>query len=146
MSHAHAQDEPLHGRQCLAVRDDQPARQDKVLSDASGRGAKHDVEWEPGTADVGVPWLKPRRGRAEVPGFFEALSALDIRKFQPKTLLERDNVVVAIIGLEFVVKSTAHTVQEEDEVHIWRFDDQGRVASFCHKVDSHQHWLALQPT
>src|SRR5512134_255522 len=105
-----------------------------------------DVEWEPGAADVGVPWLKPRRGRAEVPGFFESLRALDIRKFQPKTLLERDNVVVGIIGLEFVVKSTAHTVKEEDEVHIWRFDDRGRVASLCHKVDSHQHWLAVQPT
>ncbi|WP_295637913.1 nuclear transport factor 2 family protein [uncultured Methylibium sp.] len=105
-----------------------------------------DVEWEHGAADVGIPWLKPRQGRAEVPAFFEAMGALEIRSFQPKTLLERDNVVVAIIGLEFVVKATAHTVKEDDEVHIWRFGDDGKVASFCHKVDTHQHWLALQPT
>lgn len=124
-----------------------------TIYEAFGRGdvptilghLTNDVEWEPGATDIGVPWLKPRRGRAEVPGFFQSLGALDIRRFQPKTLLERDNVVVALIGLEFVVKSTTQAVEEEDEVHIWRFDDHGKVASFSHKVDSHQHWLALQP-
>lgn len=125
-----------------------------TLYEAFGRGdlptflghLAEDVEWDSGAADIGVPWLRPRRGRAEVPGFFESLGALDIRRFQPKTLLERDNIVVAIIGLEFVVKATAHTVKEEDEVHLWRFDDHGKVASFAHRVDSHQHWLAIQPT
>jgi len=96
--------------------------------------------------DTGVPWLKPRRGGAEVLGFFESLAALDSRKFQPTTLLDRDNLVVVIIGLEFVVKATTNVVREEFEVHIWRFDDRRRVTSFCHRVDSHQRWLAPQPT
>lgn len=124
-----------------------------TIYEAFGRGdvptilghLSEDVEWEPGVADIGVPWLTPRHGRSEVPGFFESLGALDIRRFEAKTLLERDDVVVAILGLEFVVKATAHTVTDEDEIHIWRFDEQGRVASFGHKVDSHRHWLALQP-
>ena len=30
------------------------------------------------------------------------------------------------------------------EVHIWRFDGQGRVARFCHRMDTHKHWLALR--
>lgn len=125
-----------------------------IIYEAFGRGdvptilghLSDDVQWEPDGADIGVPWLKPRRGRAEVPGFFESLGAIDLRAFQPKTLLERDDVVVALIRLAFVVKATGRAVAEEDEVHIWRFDDQGRVASFCHKVDSHRHWLALQPS
>ena len=63
-----------------------------------------------------------------------------------QSLAARDALgVLAGARAEFLVKSTGHTVKHEDEVHIWRFDDQGKVASFCHKVDSHRHWLALQP-
>ena len=67
-----------------------------------------------------------------------------MRKFQPKTLLENANVVVALIDLEIIVKATGRRVVEEDEVHIWRFDGQGRVARFCHRMDTHKHWLALR--
>jgi uncharacterized protein len=104
------------------------------------------VQWEYGMLDVGVPWLQPRKGRAEVPKFFESLNALQLQKFQPKIFLENSNVVVALIDVAFIVKSTSRPVVEEDEVHIWHFDSEGRVIRFCHKVDTHQHWLALQPT
>jgi hypothetical protein len=36
----------------------------------------------------------------------------------------------------------ARWIVEEDEVHIWRFDREGRIRRFAHKVDSHRHWLA----
>lgn len=102
------------------------------------------VEWEYGTLDAGVPWLKPRRGLAQVPEFFESLGALDFQKFQPKTLLESGNVVVALVDLVVVIKANGRSIVEEDEVHIWRFDDQGRVIRFCHRLDTHKHWLALR--
>ena len=103
------------------------------------------IEWEYGMSNAGVPWLQPRRGRVEVPKFFESLSAFDLQKFQPKTFLESGNVVVALIDVALIVKATGRPVTEEDEVHIWHFDGEGRVIRFCHKVDTHQHWLALQP-
>lgn len=123
-----------------------------TIYEAFGRGdiasilghLSEDVEWDAGAADIGVPWLKPRRGLAEVPAFFASLSAIEIRRFEPKTLLDRDDLVVAILAIEFAVRSTTRTVIEEDEVHIWRFNPQGKVASFRHKVDSHQHRLALE--
>ncbi len=126
----------------------------QTLYEAFGRGdvssilghLTDNVEWDAGATDIGVPWLKPRRGRAEVPGFFQSLAAVDIRRFEPRTLLERGNVVVAIIALELVVKATGRTVREDDEVHIWRFDDHGKVAGFSHKVDTYRHWRALQAT
>ena len=102
------------------------------------------IEWEYGTLDAGVPWLQPRKGLAEVPKFFESLGALDFQKFQPKTLLESGNVVVALIDLVVVVKATGRPILEEDEVHIWHFDSQGRVTRFCHRLDTHKHWLALR--
>jgi hypothetical protein len=103
-----------------------------------------DVEWDVHMSDIGVPWLRPLRGRSEVPQFFQSLGALEFRRFEPKTLLENGDVVVAIIGLTVVVKSTGRTIVEEDEMHIWRFDRQGRVQGFSHKVDTHQHWLAFR--
>ena len=101
-------------------------------------------EWEYGMSDAGVPWLQPRKGRADVPKFFESPGALDFQKFQPKTLLESGNVVVALIVLAVVVKATGRPIIEEDEVHVWHFDSQERVTRFCHKLDTHQHWLALR--
>jgi ketosteroid isomerase-like protein len=103
-----------------------------------------DIEWEYGTLDAGVPWLQPRRGLAEVPKFFESLGALDFQRFQPKTFLESGKVVVALIDFAVVVKANGRSIVEEDEVHIWHFDDQGRVIRFCHRLDTHKHWLALR--
>jgi hypothetical protein len=103
-----------------------------------------DVEWEYSIVDAGVPWLVGRRGRGEVPKFFDALGGLDFRKFEPKTFLESGNIVVALIDLEVVVKANGRKVVEEDEVHIWHLDSAGQVVKFGHKVDTHQHWLAFR--
>ena len=103
-----------------------------------------DVEWEYGMADAGVPWLQALRGRAAVPQFFAALGALEFQKFQPKTFLESGNVVVALIDVAIAVKATGRVIVEEDEVHIWHFDDRGLVVRFAHKIDTYQHWLALK--
>ena len=101
-----------------------------------------DIEWDFGMRVPGVPWLQPRHGRAEVPGFFQSLGGVEFQKFQPKTLLESGTVVVALIDVAFVVKATDRKVVEEDEVHIWDFDARGQVARFRHKLDTHQHWVA----
>lgn len=53
------------------------------------------------------------------------------------------DVVVALIDFAGVVKPKGVEIDEEDEVHIWHFDDKGKVARFCHKLDSHQHWAGL---
>jgi hypothetical protein len=36
-------------------------------------------------------------------------------------------------------------VAEEHEAHLWHFNEAGKVVRFCHKVDTYQHWRALQP-
>jgi hypothetical protein len=59
-------------------------------------------------------------------------------------LLASDDVVVALIDLAFVVKETGIAVEEEGEVHIWHFDADGKVARFCHKLDTYQHWAAFK--
>lgn len=101
-----------------------------------------DVEWEYGATATNVPWLQTRRGRAEVPVFFQALLALDIHKFQPKAIVESGDLVIAVFDFEATVRSTGRRIAEEDEVHLWYFTPQGQVARFRHRIDTHQHVLA----
>ncbi len=102
-----------------------------------------DVEWEYGTASTEVPWLRPLRGREEVPRFFEALGALEIRRFEPHTFLTSGDTVVALVNFEAVAKATGGRIREEDEAHIWHFRN-GKVSRFRHCVDTHQHLQAYQ--
>lgn len=121
------------------------------IYEAFGRGdipailekLSENVEWEYGIEDTGVPWLQERRGRSSVSGFFEAVGGLEFKKFQPKDLLESNNIVVALIDVSFNVRATGRAVEEEDEVHIWHFDENGLVTRFCHRCDTYKHWRAV---
>jgi ketosteroid isomerase-like protein len=105
-----------------------------------------DVQWEYGIVSTDVPWLKPRRGQAEVAGFFqESAAATTYEHFQTKAILEGDHLVVALIDAGYVVNATGKTVVEEDAVNIWYFNDAGLVTKFRHRVDTHQQWLAWRP-
>jgi uncharacterized protein len=101
------------------------------------------VEWEYGVNFGSIPWLQPRRGRQEVAKFFEALNQLEFHKFEPKTFFESGNIVVCLFDVDARVKDTENRIMEEDEVHIWYFNEQGKVVKFRHRADTHQHWLAL---
>lgn len=121
----------------------------RAIYEAFGRGdvpailerLADDVEWEYGGMPE-VPWLAPRRGRAQVGGFFESLAAIEFHRFEATNLLEEGRLVVAIVQLEGTVRATGRRVFEEDEVHIWRFDGSGKVSRFRHRADTHQHWAA----
>jgi len=104
-----------------------------------------DVEWEHDTFPNPVPWLQPLRGRDQVPKFFEALlSRVEMNVFEPRHFLADGKLVVDLIDVEFTVKATGKRVVEPDAVHIWRFDDQGLVKRFRHRVDAWQSVQALK--
>jgi ketosteroid isomerase-like protein len=104
-----------------------------------------DVEWEYGINSTDVPWLQPRRGRTRVAVFFQALADFEVHRFEPKTFLESGNVVVALIDVEATVRSTGRRIVEDDEVHVWYFDQSGKVSRFRHRIDTHQQWQAWRP-
>jgi hypothetical protein len=124
----------------------------REMYEAFGRGdipailAKLDenVEWEYGAAPHGVPWLEPRRGRNGAGKFFESLAALEFHNFAPKAILEGEKVVVALVDLTFTVKKNGKKVVEQDEAHVWRFNDVGKVVSFRHCADTNQHVQAFR--
>ncbi len=103
---------------------------------------RDDVQWENEGSGHGVAWLAPGRGRAHVAGFFQSLAAVDIKKFDVATVLGEGDVVVALVSIELLVRATGKLIRDPMEAHVWRFDPAGRVAAFCHCVDTHQHVLA----
>lgn len=100
-----------------------------------------DVEWEFGGADSGIPWYKPRKGKANVPGFFADLAAIEITKFAPLAILADGDYVAVPIDLEARVKATGKVVKEI-EGHLWVFNKQGKVRQFKHWVDTLSHYRA----
>jgi ketosteroid isomerase-like protein len=100
------------------------------------------VEWEYGPVSTTVPWLQRRHGRDGAAGFFASLAEIELHRFAPKEFLEGDGVVVVLIDVEFTVRATGKRVAEEDEIHVWRFDPDGRVVRYRHGVDTHLHQLA----
>ncbi len=95
-----------------------------------------DVDWEAGrTDDHGIPWLRPGRGKDHVMSFFGTLADIDFKRFEPKTIAGTGDVVVAIIELEAMVRSTGRPV-DDLEVHVWTFGADGKVQSLRHVVDT----------
>jgi ketosteroid isomerase-like protein len=100
------------------------------------------VEWEYGPTSTDVPWLQRRRGRDGAAAFFASLAHFDMHAFRPKEFLEGDGVVVVLLDVDFTVRATGRRIVEEDEIHVWRFDAEGRVVRHRHGVDTHLHQLA----
>lgn len=103
-----------------------------------------DVDWEHDNV-APVPWLQPRKGRAQVPGFFDVLMThIEITEFVPTFVAAQGDTVVSLVNLKFTVRATGRPVAEPDEVHIWRFNAQGQVQRFRHRADTWQSVQALQ--
>lgn len=103
-----------------------------------------DVVWEYGLNSTDIVWLQPRQGKDGAAKFFAALDELEFLSFQPKHIIGNDRIVIGLVDVEFVVKATGKRVIEEDEVHIFYFNEAGKVTKFRHRVDTHQAWMACQ--
>jgi len=98
-----------------------------------------DVEWELDAPPSDVPWLRPGRGREAALAFFQALGALDFSDFRVHAVMGAGPWVVGLMRVEAVHKTTGRRLVEAYEVHIWRFDEEGRVTGMRHGSDTLQH-------
>lgn len=104
-----------------------------------------EVAWEQwpdnGGQRAGVPWLLARRGVAEAAGFFDALRGLRFHGFAVDWLVAEGPRVVAHVSVDVEVLATGKRYRDE-EIHLWTFDEAGRVASFRHYCDTAKHVAA----
>jgi ketosteroid isomerase-like protein len=122
----------------------------KAIFEAFGRGdvaailerLSDDVLWEYGPSATDVPWYQPRRGKDGALAFFRSLAAVDFHVFAPTAFLGGDGVVAVLLDSDYTVRATGARVVYRDAVMLWRFDAEGKVSHFAHRVDLHQAWQA----
>ncbi len=108
-----------------------------------------DVEWEQWAGantgqEAGVPWLARRSGVPGVVEFLEAVAAnLEFHVFEPRNLLDGGNQVAATIAIDATVTPTGERFQDE-EIHLWTFDDAGKVTGMRHYADTAKHIRAVK--
>jgi ketosteroid isomerase-like protein len=100
------------------------------------------VKWEHDSVDHGIPWLKPGRGKLHAMEFFKTVGReFEMSRFDVKGLFENGPQVIALIDIEAKIRSTGKPIKDV-EIHLWTFNDAGKVKYFRHVVDTHQHLLA----
>jgi ketosteroid isomerase-like protein len=123
----------------------------QAMYEAFGRGdvpaildeLDENVVWEVAGSTTDVPWMQTRAGRDGARAFFENLAALDFHKFDVTSVTDIGGRVLSVVDVEATVKATGERFAEPDEVHIWWFNDAGKVTAFRHRADTHLQWKAF---
>ena len=99
------------------------------------------VEWEDWPDNfaqrAGVAHLVPRRGRADVAGFFGVIAGWTVLDFAVLDVIGTGRQVVAEVRAAFALPGGARLADEE--LHLWRFGADGRVVRFRHYCDTAKH-------
>jgi ketosteroid isomerase-like protein len=102
-----------------------------------------DVIWEgwPGgnaAQEAGVPWMIERHGKSGAAEFFGVVAKMDFSRFDVKAILEGDGCISSVIELDVVYKPTGKRVVG-GEMHLFQFDEGGKVKGFRHYLDTARH-------
>jgi ketosteroid isomerase-like protein len=122
-----------------------------AIYEAFGRGdvpailgvLAEDVSWED-WGDAGnrerVPWLRAGRGRDHVARFFEIVGSFEIHRFEVLDVIGDGRQVAVEVLIEASPPGGGRFCDEE--LHLWSFDEQGKVARMRHYVDTAKHRAA----
>jgi ketosteroid isomerase-like protein len=98
-------------------------------------------EWQDSFAQrAGVPYLAPRAGRDDVAGFFGELATMTVLDFAVLDIIGSGRQVAAEVRASFALPNGGRFADEE--LHLWTFDDRGRVSRFRHYCDTAKHIAA----
>lgn len=106
-----------------------------------------DIQWEQwadnSAQKAGVPWMEPRKGKEGALEFFKTIGALKIKDFQVLSIMSNENQVAAEFIIEADVPATGGHYRDE-EMHLWTFDEQGKVIRLRHYIDTAKHIAAAK--
>ena len=107
-----------------------------------------DVKWEqwPDNQAVaaGVPWLQPYQGRDAVGGFLAVAAQMDIVDLQILNMMEGGNEVAVSFVIEANLPQCGGRSYRDEEIHLWTFNTEGKVARLRHYVDTAKHIQAFR--
>jgi ketosteroid isomerase-like protein len=107
-----------------------------------------DVEWEAwadnSAVRAGVPWMIPRHGKADAARFFETAGQMDIIDLQVLNMMEGGNQVAVEFVLEANLPAWGGGHYRDEEIHLWTFNEHGKVSRLRHYTDTAKHIAAIQ--
>lgn len=102
-------------------------------------------DWDDNSAQkAGCPPFARRIGKAQVAEFFEACAGVDFHKLEPYGYLEGPGQVAVLFRIDATVKLTGRRFQDE-EIHLWSYDDAGRLTGLRHYIDTAKQTAAYIP-
>lgn len=90
-----------------------------------------------------VPWLKPRFGKEGAKEFFGIISQLNLLDFQIHSMMEGRNQVAVEVSLQTDSTPLCESFRDE-EIHLWTFNDEGKVSRLRHYADTYKHINAVK--
>lgn len=107
------------------------------------------VRWEEWTNNyaqkAGVPWLQAQSGKEGVLAFFQYLGAnTKMKDFQVLSIMEGGNQIAVEFILEMEILETGNQLRDE-EIHLWTFNEAGKVIRLRHYADTAKHINAANP-
>jgi ketosteroid isomerase-like protein len=107
-----------------------------------------DVEWEAWTdnsaQNAGVPWMTPHKGKDGAAEFFGVAGQFEIVDLQILGMMEGGNQ----IAVEFVIEANLPTFGgghfRDEEMHLWTFNDAGKVVRLRHYTDTAKQIAAVK--
>ena len=121
----------------------------QAMYDAFGRGdipfilgqLADDVAWEQWEDNraqkAGVDYMQSRYGPAGVGDFFAIVGQMKFAEFRVLHLMDGGDQVAAEILLDATMPNGARV--RDEEVHLWSFDEHGKVSRFRHYLDTAKH-------
>lgn len=109
-----------------------------------------DVQWESWadnySQQAGVPWLQARQGKEGVLGFFQYLGThMQVTEFQVLSIMDGGHQ----IAVEFVIAANLPALGtrfRDEEIHLWTFNQEGKVIRLRHYTDTAKHIAAAKMT
>jgi uncharacterized protein len=118
-------------------RGDVPAILDRIADDVVWDA------WEDNFAQrAGVPHMVERRGRDGVAAFLAVVAGYTIQRFDVLDLIGSGRKVVGEVHNAFDMPGGGRYVDEQ--LHLWTFDDEGKVVGFRHYLDTAKHTAAAR--
>ena len=106
-----------------------------------------DVEWERweegnSLQDAGYPPMQQRKGHDGVLAFLSALQeTIELPVFEGRGVFEDGDTVASRVRVRVRFRESGREV-DDDEWHIWTFDDEGRVLTLRHLIDTKKQYDA----
>ena len=96
----------------------------------------NDIEWESwadnSAVNAGVPWMVPRHGKMEI---------VDL---QVLNMMEGGKQVAVEFVFEANLPAWGGGHYRDEEIHLWTFNDEGKVIRLRHYTDTAKHIAAFK--